>query len=149
MLEIIKTDSQDNDFLTLVGLLDADLNARYGEMQAQYDGLNRLDPIRHVIVLYVDGHPAACGAFKEYAPGTAEIKRVFVDKPHRGRGLSKAVMAALEEWAVEEGYTRAILETGSRQHEAISLYQRIGYRIIPNYPPYVGNENSVCMQKKL
>ena len=58
-------------------------------------------------------------------------------------------MARLEEWAAELGYTRAVLETGTSQPEAIGLYESIGYHRIDNYPPYVGVQNSVCYEKRL
>ena len=42
-----------------------------------------------------------------------------------------------------------MLETGQKQPEAIALYTKSGYRIIPNYGQYVGVESSVCFEKKL
>ena len=148
-MKIVRTDNRDKDFIRLVEALDDDLYERYGAVMSHYDQFNRIERIRHAVVLYVDGVPAACGAFKEYDPRSVEIKRVFVHPGYRGRGLSKAVMNALEVWAAEEGYGRAILETGGRQPEAIALYRKSGYRVIPNYPPYVGDSNSVCMEKEL
>jgi putative acetyltransferase len=41
------------------------------------------------------------------------------------------------------------LETGQKQPEAIKLYQKAGYQIIPNFGPYVNAENSVCMEKTI
>ena len=148
-MKTIRTDSTHPDFIRLVELLDADLLERYGAVMVRYDPFNQINGIRHAVVLYVDGTPAACGAFKEYAPGTVEIKRVYVDKPFRGQGLSKIVMGALEAWAVETGYDAAVLETGSGQPEAISLYHGCGYRDIPNYPPYIDCAESLCMKKDL
>jgi ribosomal protein S18 acetylase RimI-like enzyme len=55
----------------------------------------------------------------------------------------------LEIWAKEVGYTYTILETGKNQPEAINLYQKQDYTIIPNYPPYEAIDNSVCMKKTL
>ncbi len=50
-------------------------------------------------------------------------------------------------WASELGYTSCVLETGKRQPEAIALYTKNGYKIIPNYEQYEGVENSVCFRK--
>ena len=55
----------------------------------------------------------------------------------------------LEKWARELSCTRCILETGKRQPEAIGLYKRNGYRLIPNYGQYAAVENSVCFEKEL
>ena len=74
---------------------------------------------------------------------------MFVLPEYRGRGIASAVLSELEAWARELGYTRCILETGKKQPEAIRLYQKSGYTIIPNYGPYEQVENSVCMEKAL
>lgn len=148
-VEIVYTDSENPDFAKLIKMLDEDLNERYGELQKQYDVHNKVDHINNVVLLYIDGRPAACGAFKRYDPDSVELKRIFVAKECRGWGLSKIIVAELEEQAVKEGYRCAVLETGIRQNEAIGLYTKCGYEVIPNYGVYIDNSNSVCMRKKL
>lgn len=148
-LEIIKTDNKNNDFLNLIKLLDDDLNGRYGELQKQFDKHNKVDYINDVIVIYNDKLPAACGGFKEYAPDTIELKRIFVRKENRRQGLSKLIIKELEKLAIEKGYRYAVVETGKKQFEAINLYKNSGYSEIENYEPYVGNDNSICMRKEL
>ncbi len=148
-MEIVYTDSENADFVKLTKMLDEDLNERYGELQKQYEVHNRIDHIKNVILLYIDGRPAACGALKRYDPKSAELKRIFVAKEYRGQGLSKTLVAKLEESAVKEGFGYVVLETGVRQNEAIGLYKKCGYEIIPNYGVYIGNSNSVCMRKSL
>ncbi|MDT0641257.1 GNAT family N-acetyltransferase [Zunongwangia sp. F363] len=78
-----------------------------------------------------------------------EIKRMFTLSLFRGRGFAGKVLKELETWAAELNYSKCILETGVRQPEAIALYKKSGYRIIPNYGQYAGIENSVCFQKDL
>ena len=149
MLSLIKTNSDSSDFRSLVVLLDADLQARYGEQQSFFSQFNKLDHIHHVIVAYENNQPVGCGAFKEYELGVAEIKRMFVLQQRRGKGIAGQILAALEQWAKEEGFKSCILETGIGQPEAIRVYEREGYKRIPNYGQYVGVEISLCMQKKL
>ena len=55
----------------------------------------------------------------------------------------------LEERAWASGYGAVRLETGRRQPEAIALYQRCGYRVIPRFPPHCDDALSVCMAKEL
>jgi GNAT superfamily N-acetyltransferase len=74
---------------------------------------------------------------------------MFVLPEYRGKGIAGAVLAELETWAADLGYARCILETGQMQPEAIRLYLKSGYAIIPNYGQYAGVENSVCMEKIL
>jgi len=67
----------------------------------------------------------------------------------RGKGIASQVLAELERWAAELSYEKCLLETGKRQPEAIALYKKRGYRLIPNYGQYAGVENSVCFEKIL
>jgi GNAT superfamily N-acetyltransferase len=149
MTEIRRTDSTDPDFINLVHGLDADLAERDGAEHAFYDQFNKVDAIRHVITVYKEGKPVACGAIKAYAPGVMEVKRMFTQPGSRGAGLAAMVLGALETWARELGCSRCILETGKRQPEANALYKKCGYTIIPNYAPYEGVNNSVCFEKWL
>ena len=149
MLQLVRTTSENADFRALVQLLDQDLAERDGAESGFYAQYNKIDLIRHAVVAYRDGTPAGCGAFKEFEPGTVEIKRMYVQPTHRQQGVAQAVLGELEKWAAELGYTTTVLETGKRQPEAIALYQRSGYEFTPNYGQYVGVENSVCLRKEL
>ncbi|WP_163409814.1 GNAT family N-acetyltransferase [Flavobacterium ajazii] len=148
-MSIKRTNSDDPDFIKLVALLDQDLAIRDGEDHAFYNQFNKIDKIKHTIVYYENGVPVGCGAFREKVPGTTEIKRMYVHPDHRKKGIASAVLKELEIWAKEVGYTYTILETGKNQPEAINLYQKLQYTIIPNYPPYEEIDNSVCMKKTL
>jgi len=149
MLHFKRTDSSDTDFQSLVVLLDKDLAIRDGDDHAFYDQFNKITHIKHSVVCYSDSKPVACGAFKQYADDTVEIKRMFVLPEYRGRGLGAQVLQELEAWAQELDYKTCILETGKKQPEAIALYRRSGYRITKNYGQYEHVENSVCMKKAL
>ncbi len=149
MVTIIKTDSRNQDFVDLVRLLDADLAERDGSEHVFYAQFNTIDTLRHVIVAYEGAVPVGCGAIKEYAPGIAEIKRMYTVPGRRGMGVASTVLAGLEEWATSLSYGRCILETGKKQPEAIALYSKCGYTIIPNFGQYAGVENSVCFEKDL
>ncbi|MGI4873702.1 MAG: GNAT family N-acetyltransferase [Janthinobacterium lividum] len=147
MIRLTRTTSEDAGFQTLVRLLDQDLAERDGADHGFYAQYNKIDLIRHAVVAYLHDEPAGCGAFKEYEPDAVEIKRMYVRPAHRQQGVAQAVLAELECWAAELGYTACVLETGKRQPEAIALYHRCGYLDTPNYGQYVGVENSICMQK--
>jgi putative acetyltransferase len=148
-LEVVRTDSGNPGFAALVKRLDEDLAGRYGELQKSYAAYNQIENIKDVVVIYSDGTPAACGAFKEFSSDTVEMKRVFVPAEYRRQGLARLVMRELEALAGENGYRYAVLETGVKQVEAIGLYQSIGYETIANYAQYAGNANSVCMKKEI
>lgn len=149
MTHLKRTDSDDREFIALVKLLDADLAIRDGEEHAFYAQYNKIDKIKHVVLAYESGKPMGCGAIKEFAAGTMEVKRMYVLPEARNKGIASQVLSELESWARELAYTRCILETGLKQPEAISLYSKNGYQQIPNYGQYAGVENSVCFEKGL
>lgn len=149
MRSILRTDSSNADFQTLVKQLDADLAIRDGDEHAFYDQFNKIDRLKHVVVIYDNEKAVACGAFKEFAAGIIEIKRMFVLPSERNKGYASAVLKELEKWAAEMGYEKCILETGVKQFEAIGLYHRNNFSRIPNFPPYEKMKNSLCFQKLL
>jgi putative acetyltransferase len=149
MLTLLRTNSANPDFVALVKELDADLAIRDGADHSFYDQFNKITNIKHTIVAYENKMPVGCGAIKEYASDTMEVKRMYVPPLLRGKGIALTVLAELEKWAKELSYKKCILETGKKQPEAVALYKKSGYSIIPNYGQYENVENSVCFEKKL
>ena len=149
MINIIRTSSDNHDFIELVKLLDADLTIRDGDKHTFYDQFNKIDNIRYVVVAYENNMPAGCGAIKEYKPDSMEVKRMYVVPENRKKGIASKILAELEIWASELSYSKCILETGKGQPEAIELYKKNGYTLIPNYGQYAGVQNSLCFEKRL
>jgi len=81
--------------------------------------------------------------------GSGEIKRMFVAGAARGRGIARALLTAIDARAGALGLRTLQLETGPRQLGAIALYKATGYRVVPNFGQYIGDEFSVCMEKSL
>ncbi|UXP31828.1 GNAT family N-acetyltransferase [Reichenbachiella agarivorans] len=149
MIQLIRTDSNNADFIALVNQLDADLAIRDGDDHDFYHQYNHIDQIKHAIVAKIDDQSVGCGAIKEYDPKVMEVKRMYVLPSHRGKRIAIQILTALEDWARELGYQKCVLETGKAQPEAIALYQKCNYAVIPNYGQYVGVDNSICFEKKL
>lgn len=149
MIKVIRTNSDNPDFIELVRHLDKELAERDGDEHSFYAQFNKIAKIKFVVVAYDDDKPLGCGAIKEYAPGVMEIKRMYTDPVSRGKGVASRVLSELETWAKELNYQTCILETGKKQPEAIALYKKNGYRIIPNYGQYAEVENSLCFEKQV
>ena len=149
MTKISRTDSSDIDFINLVKLLDADLQIRDGADHPFYAQYNKIDSIKYAVVVYWNEVPVGCGAIKRYDDEIMEVKRMFVNPEMRGKGIATKVLLELENWARELNFKKCILETGKKQPEAIALYQKNGYNLIPNFGQYKNAENSVCFEKKL
>lgn len=149
MINLVRTDSAQKDFVSLIRLLDAELGEIDGAEHSFYAQFNKIDVIRHTVVVYENGEPVACGAIKQFDAASVEVKRMYTLPQSRGKGIGGRVLSELEKWAAELNYTRCVLETGKRQPDAIALYKRQGYKQMPNYGQYAGIENSVCFEKML
>jgi putative acetyltransferase len=147
----------------LVAALDADLDVRYADDDADPANepdramLNLLDesvapPLGAFLVARLDGEPVGCGALRPSptaAEGVVEVKRMYVAPAARGRGVARALLAALEREAASLGYRSAVLETGIRQHEAMALYESAGWVPTANYGAYRASPLSRCYRKAL
>jgi putative acetyltransferase len=149
MTNILRTNSKNKDFRDFIKYLDIDLAEKDGDEHSFYDQFNKIDLIKYVIVLYENDEPIGCGAIKEFEPHIMEIKRMYTSPKNRGKGIASKILTELERWATELSYKKCILETGIKQQEAIGLYKKNKYVLIPNYGQYATRENSVCFEKQL
>ncbi|MEE6263455.1 GNAT family N-acetyltransferase [Plantactinospora sonchi] len=106
------------------------------------------DDVRHLVGVQA-GRAVACGAIRSVDRETAEITRMYVRPAHRGRGLGRQLLGALEELALWSGHSVLRLETGRQLVRAIGLYVSAGYAEIAVYGEYVDNPQSVCFEKRL
>ena len=95
------------------------------------------------------GHECVgCVAARFYREqGYAEIKRLYVAEAHRGGGLARRLMAAIEGDVVAQGIQCARLEMGIYQPEADALYRSLGYRDIPPFGDYLLDPLSQFLEK--
>lgn len=148
-IKVVRTTSENPDFISLVEKFDTFLWDRYPELKKDYWGNNIIEFNANVVLVYLDEKAVASGCFKKYNENTAELKRMFVSPEARGLGLAQLVIKELEKEAKNQGFQIMILETLYKQIEAISLYQKVGFEIIENYEPYVGLSNSICMSRSI
>ena len=149
MIKLVRTNSNNPDFIFLVKQLDAYLKITDGDEHDFYNQFNSIDNLKHVVVVYLDNKPVGCGAFKEFNKTSIEIKRMYTSTETRGKGIATQILKELENWASELNYSSCVLETGIRQTEAVQFYKKNLYKTIPNYGQYKGIENSLCFEKKL
>lgn len=149
MISITRTNSDNFHFQSLVKELDKDLAVRDGDEHAFYAQFNKTDKIKEAIVAYDGELAVGCGAIRAYDENCMEVKRMWVEPSHRGKGIASLMLKELEAWTKELGFPKCILETGNKQLEAIALYNKTNYTRIENYGPYKGVANSICYEKKL
>jgi GNAT superfamily N-acetyltransferase len=136
----------------LTDALEAELLPRYPRFQGSGDEPDTAAfawPHGLFLVGWLDGAALACGGLCRFDAETAEIRRMYVAPPARGRGIGRKLLHRLLEAAEELGYARVRLETGDGQLEAINLYRSAGFESIPCWGPYVEDARSVCLEKDL
>ena len=96
-------------------------------------------PTRHFVVAE-DVDQKIIGYAGVFAPGAAEadILTVGVVPEHRGKGIAKALMALITNWAKEQGTTAMMLEVKTDNLEAIGLYESLGYSRLNIRKDYFG-----------
>ncbi|QUQ66142.1 GNAT family N-acetyltransferase [Kutzneria sp. CA-103260] len=128
----------------------AEVLERYGGVDTEPGVHPSADDIAVFLIAFDDaGMPLGCGALRQLDVTSAEVKRMYVEPQARGTGVATAVLRALEQAAVDRGWTTVRLETGAAQPDAIRFYEREGYRPIPNYGDYIGFELSLCYERVL
>lgn len=135
----------------------------YAERYGDEGDVTPLDPSmfdaprgRYLIAYDEQGTPLATGGWRTqdendegYADGDAELKRMYVTPEARGLGLARRILAALEADARAAGRTRMVLETGTKQPEAIKLYESSGYEPCAKFGHYRFEDLSRCFAKPL
>jgi GNAT superfamily N-acetyltransferase len=101
------------------------------------------------VVAELDGQPAACGAYRAIDDATAEIRRMHVDQSARGMRIGAAIVAELEAAARSNGFAHLILETGRKNHPALEMYEKFGFRRCPGWDALNDTTTSICMEKTL
>jgi GNAT superfamily N-acetyltransferase len=148
------------DFLSptahrLISQLNDELDERYPEEGANHFDLDAEEVAEGrgaFLVAYISDEPIGCGAVRRISPTVCEIKRMYVAPHARGRRVGRRILDELESIARHLGASRLVLETGVRQPEALALYARAGFTVIPLFGSYADTphpELSVCMAKEL
>jgi len=125
-----------------------ELDGRYGA-DTEPGPKPTADDIAVFLVARRDGEPMGCGGLRALDATHGEVKRMYVAPEARGTGVARAILAALEGEARERGWTRLVLETGSKQPDAIRFYTREGFAPIDRFGHYVDSDVSLCFGKTL
>ncbi|AJY75507.1 GNAT family N-acetyltransferase [Paenibacillus beijingensis] len=140
----------ETDLHGLIAKLDRELLERYPA--DEIFGLDFSDPKNahtKFVIAYIGGVPAGCGAIRPLDSESVELKRVFVDRDFRKRGIAAAMLDVLENEAAADGFTVVRLETGEAQPESIGLYRKLGYQDIEPFGEYACCPSSICMEKRI
>jgi GNAT superfamily N-acetyltransferase len=138
-----------DDAIELIAELDADLAVRYGSDDDPVLAHPEEFELPHgrFFVVSEDGMPLACAGIRRIAPGTAELKRMYVRPAARGRGLARLLLATCEQAAADLEFDELWLETGDAQPEAVALYLSAGYVPVPSFGQYQHSPRTITLGK--
>lgn len=94
-------------------------------------------PQGDLLVAYVDGALAGCGAFRPLPDvdhlNACEMKRLYVRRAYRRFGLGRRLARQLMDLAVKAGYSTMLLDTLDDMEAARNLYETLGFVDVPPY----------------
>ena len=155
---IVRVDWHDERAVALRAAMDAEIAPRYADLVERTSPGRAhevarafaIDPVDIVVTyLVLDGDAPVAHAALRSLGDEWELKRLVTLPAFRGRGYSRALIAAVEDDVLRRGGHRLILQTGNRQPEAVRLYERLGFTRIPVYEPYLAIAESLCFERVL
>jgi ribosomal protein S18 acetylase RimI-like enzyme len=95
-------------------------------------------PSGQLLLAYVDGELAGCGALRRFADGddanACEMKRLYVRPAYRRFGLGRVLAQALLDEGRRAGYSAMLLDTLDDMEAARELYVSLGFvEVAPYY----------------
>ncbi|CAM4129134.1 GNAT family N-acetyltransferase [Pseudoalteromonas byunsanensis] len=151
-MQLVDLNPDDPSVIEVFTEIDRLMNTLYPIASDQSLALEELrQPNVHAIGLRNEDGIVACGAIVKQFNKTlyGEIKRLYVRPSYRGKGLSRRIMQILLHYAGEAQIPLIRLETGSKQTEAISLYENLGFKRCERFGFYTDNPLSVFMELSL
>lgn len=133
---------------SIIDELSSNLFVRFGS-----DGKNSFtdwenDNSKFVFAVAVQNDEiVGCGAIRPIDENVAEVKRMYSKLPRKRIG--QMILSFLEEKAKIIGYANLVLETRLKNDEAVSFYQKQGYKVISNYGKYKDRPEAICFGKSL
>lgn len=106
-----------------------DIEEELGNFPGEYS----LDNGGTLLLAYINDFPVGVVALRHISNEICEMKRLYVKKEVRRRGIGKYLSIALMERARELGYKKMRLDTLHSMVSAISLYKSLGFYEIPPY----------------
>lgn len=134
------------DATRLVAAMGDEIAVRYGDGGLSPAASQEFSSPGVFLLVELDGAAVGCGGVRPRGADEGELKRMYVDPAARGRGLARALLAALVAHARDAGMVRLLLETGTEQPEAIALYESEGWQPVPAFGHYAADPRTRCYE---
>ena len=148
-IETILTDEKDERFKNLVVELDKGYFEHIGDDLQKYESYNEFkNP--HIVILALDRNDTvACASYRRFNENSVELKRVFVKKEYRKKGIAYCLIKELEKSIINHNFKHSFIVTGKKNFAAINLYKKLNYQTITNFGQFRDDNAVICMKKEL
>lgn len=147
---ITTCDPSSSDAVAMAAALWNEIQTRYGFTAddpfdpAAFDG-----PVGGFWVARSDGQPVGSIALTPLDGSIAELDVMYVADSHRGTGVARDLLAALEDHARAAGVTEIRLRAGDPQPEAMRFYAKAGFSPIPSFGRWVDDPTARCLARRI
>jgi len=141
-----------SDAKALIARLDAELNERYPDVPLDHLVLTPAQVAEGggtFLIAREGGRLLGCVALRRLDRASGQVMRMYVLPAARRARVGRRLLTELERHARQIGLRRLVLHTGTRQPEAIRLYESTGFTRIPGFGPYTPSHPGVCMAKAI
>lgn len=143
MVGIVSKDVADQSILELFSAHDDDMIDFLGDDSWCYTRFSESEKLEKAWAALLDGRPVGCVAYREKADGIGVVKRLYLKKEYRGKGISKELLKAAESYAKEKGCHTLFLDTRVTLEPAVSLYRSFGFQIVFQQGLYIQMEKQL------
>jgi GNAT superfamily N-acetyltransferase len=81
-------------------------------------------------VVAVDEQIVGMFGIESRSADSTELRRMYLDRAHRGRGIAQRMLQSAEARARDLGFSKMILSTAEIQEAALAFYRKSGYQLV-------------------
>ena len=138
-METVLTNEKDERFIQLSNELNEEYYRNIGDVALKYLDYNQV---------LNWGNPIACASYRLFDKDSVEIRRVYVKRRYRNKGIAYKLVKSLEKLAMEDNFKYSYITTGTENAAAIALYEKLGYEKIDNFGIFENDDICLCMRKE-
>lgn len=142
-MNIVSTKNADKEILTLFSEQDDYMIDFLGDDKKYYTRYSENEHLENIWVIYSESFPIGCIAYRKKTEGTGEVKRLYIRKEYRGKGISKELLRTVERYAKEQGCKTLFLDTRITLEPAVSIYRSFGFQIVFQQGLYIQMEKEI------
>lgn len=142
-MKIASMNTTDKNILQLFSEHDDYMIEFLGDDSWCYTRYSENENIEKVWGLSIDNHVIGCIAYRKKDDEVGEVKRLFIKKEYRGKGIAKGLLKTVEDYAKEQGCDTLFLDTRITLEPAVSLYRAFGFNIVFQQGLYIQMEKEL------